>query len=155
MIDVAGPPDLILKDTAPGHLAASLYLSVGGYDASTRNITEMAVSFSSQGRRIRFVADETLTCNGVALPRGGGTFDAKVPTDTFAGKLVTCNYRSGPSLGTIAFTAPVAPAIVSPARPSCSSSMPPRSSRPAGAGRWMPLGICSWSGRREAVIGKW
>jgi hypothetical protein len=114
MIDVAGPPDLILKDTAPAHLAASLYLSVGGYDASTRNVTEMAVSFSSQGRRIGFVAGETLTCNGLALQRGGGTFDLKVSTDTFAGKGVTCTYRSGPNLGTIAFTAPVAPAILSP-----------------------------------------
>jgi hypothetical protein len=114
MIDLAGPPDLILKDTAPSHLAASLYLSVGGYDDATRKITEMAVSFSSQGRRVGFVADETLTCNGLAMQRGGGTFDLKVPTDTFAGKLVTCTYRSGRSLGTIAFTAPIAPAILSP-----------------------------------------
>ena len=55
-----------------------------------------------------------MTCNGLALQRGGGTFDIKLSTDTFAGKRVTCTYRSGPSSGTIAFTAPVAPAILSP-----------------------------------------
>ena len=102
MIDLAGPPDLILKDTAPSHLRVSLYLSVDGYDASTRNVTEMAISFSSQDRRIQFVADETVTCNGLALQRGGGTFDIKLSTDTFAGMRVTCTYRSGPSSGTAA-----------------------------------------------------
>lgn len=114
MIDVAGPPALILKDTSPGHLAVSLHLSVGGYDASTRNLTELAIMFSSQGRWVQFVADESVTCNGIALPRGGGTFDVKVPSDTFAGRLVTCTYMSGRSSATIAFTAPVAPAILSP-----------------------------------------
>jgi hypothetical protein len=74
----------------------------------------MAISFSSQGRRVQLVADERVTCNGVDLPRGGGTFDVKVSTDTFAGKLVTCIYSSGRSSATIAFSAPVAPAILSP-----------------------------------------
>jgi len=37
-----------------------------------------------------------------------------VSTDTFAGKLVTCTYKSGQSLATITFTAPVASAILSP-----------------------------------------
>ena len=114
MIDLAGPPGLILKDTVPGHLSASLHLSVGGYDASTRNITEMAISFSSQGHPIQFVADETVICNGVALQRGGGIFDMKLATETFAGKIITCTYRSGPSSATIVFTAPVGPAILSP-----------------------------------------
>jgi hypothetical protein len=114
IIDHAGPPPLILSDTSPNHLAASVYLSVGGYDAPSRNVTELAISFSSQGRLVQLVADESVTCNGIALPRGGGTFDVKVSTDTFAGKRVTCTYRSGRSLGTIAFTAPVAPAILSP-----------------------------------------
>ena len=113
-IDYAGPPALILKDTSPSHLALSLNLSVGGYDASTRNLTELAISFSSQGRWVQFVADERVTCNGIALPRGGGTFDLKVSTDTFAGKLVTCTYMSGRSSATITFTAPAAPAILSP-----------------------------------------
>ncbi len=114
IIDIAGPPALILKDTSPGQLAVSLNLSVGGYDASTRDVTELAISFFSQGRRVQLVADERVTCNGIALPRGGGTFDVKVSTDTFAGKLVTCAYMSGRSSATITFTAPVAPAILSP-----------------------------------------
>jgi hypothetical protein len=113
-IDYAGPPALILKDTSPGHLAVSLHLSVGGYDASTRNLTELAIMFSSQGRWVQFVADESVTCNGIALPRGGGTFDVKVPSDTFAGRLVTCTYISGRSSATITFSAPLAPAILSP-----------------------------------------
>jgi hypothetical protein len=114
IIDVAGPPALILNDTSPGQLAVSLNLSVGGYDASTRNLTELAIMFSSRGRWVQFVADESMTCNGIALPRGGGTFDVKVSTDTFAGKLVTCTYVSGRSSATITFRAPVAPAILSP-----------------------------------------
>jgi hypothetical protein len=114
IIDIAGPPALILKNTSPSNLGVSLNLSVGGYDASTRNLTELAISFSSQGRWVQFVADERVTCNGIALPRGGGTFDLKVATDTFAGKLVTCTYMSGRSSATITFTAPVAPAILSP-----------------------------------------
>ncbi len=97
IIDVAGPPALILKDTSPGQLAVSLNLSVGGYDASTRNLTELAIMFTSRGRWVQ-----------------GGTFDLKVSTDTFAGKLVTCTYMSGRSSATITFTAPVAPAILSP-----------------------------------------
>jgi hypothetical protein len=113
-IDYAGPPVLILKDTSPSHLAVSLNLSVGGYDAFIRNVTELAIGFSSQGRRVQLVADESVTCNGIALPRGGGTFDVKVPSDTFAGKLVTCTYMSGRSSATITFSAPVAPAILSP-----------------------------------------
>lgn len=114
IVDIAGPPALILKDTSPSHLAVSLNLSVGGYDASTRNLTELAIMFSSRGRWVQFVADESMTCNGIALPRGGGTFDVKVSTDTFAGKLVTCTYISGRSSATITFTAPAAPAILSP-----------------------------------------
>lgn len=113
-IDTAGPPPLVVQDTSPGHLALSLYLSVGGYDASTRDVTEVAISFSSLGRSVQFVADETVTCNGIALSRGGGTFDVKVPTDALAGKPVMCRYTSGQSSATMAFTMPVAPAILSP-----------------------------------------
>ncbi len=114
IIDTAGPPPVVLGDTSPSHLDLSLYLSVGGYDSSTRNMTEMAISFSSRGRRVQFVADERVTCNGVALQRGGGTFDVKVSSDAFASKLVTCTYTSGRSAATVAFTMPVAPTIVSP-----------------------------------------
>jgi hypothetical protein len=114
IIDTAGPPPLVLKDGSPGQLALSLHLSVGGYDATTRNMTEIAISFSSQGRWVQLVAGESVTCNGIALPRGGGTFDVKVPTDTLAGKRVACTYTSGRSSATMAFTMPVAPAILSP-----------------------------------------
>jgi len=114
IIDTVGPPPVVLEDTSPSHLALSLYLTVGGYDSSTRNMTEMAISFSSRGRRVQFVADERVTCNGVALQRGGGTFDVKVSSDTFSGKLVTCTYASGRSATTATFTMPVAPTIVSP-----------------------------------------
>lgn len=104
----------MLSDTSAGHLGVVLYLSVGGYDASTRDLTEMAISFSSRGRSVQFVADETMTCNGIALQRGGGTFDVKVATGAFASKLVTCRCTSGPSSATMAFTLPIAPAILSP-----------------------------------------
>jgi hypothetical protein len=114
IIDQAGPPPLVLKDSSPARLAASLSLMVGGYDAATRDITEMAIGFSSQGRLVQFVGDERMSCNGTVLPRGGGTFDVKVPTEALAGKTVRCTYTSGQSSATLAFSFPAAPAILSP-----------------------------------------
>ena len=114
IVDQAGPAPIILKDTSPGHLALSLYVDMGGYVGADRDITEMAISFSSNGHLVQFVADERMACNGVSLPRGGGTFDTKLPTPTLAGKPVTCTYTSGQSSATLTFTAPPALAILSP-----------------------------------------
>jgi hypothetical protein len=110
----AGPPPIVLKDTAPDLLALSLYLTVGGYDAATRDTTELDVVFARQGRTVRFVAGERLACNGRALPSYGTNFDLKVPSELFSGKLVTCTYTSGTRAATFTFTAPLAPAIISP-----------------------------------------
>ncbi len=110
----AGPPPIILEDTAPGQLALSLSLIVGGYDAATRDTTELDVVFASQGRTIQFVAGERLACNSLALAGYGTNFDLKVPADVFSGKLVTCTYTSGTRAATFTFTAPLAPAILSP-----------------------------------------
>lgn len=109
-----GPPPLIMKDFSPANLALSLYLHMGGYDAAGRNITELVISFSSGGRSVQFVGDEGITCNGVPLQRGGAVFDGKVPTETLAGKPVTCALTSGQSSVAFGFTAPVALAILSP-----------------------------------------
>ncbi len=114
VVDLAGPPPIILTDSSARHLALSLHLTVGGYDASTRNTTEIGIGFSSQGRAVRFAADERMTCNGAAGIRGGGGFDFKLPTEALAGKAVSCTYTSGKTSATVTFTTPVALAILSP-----------------------------------------
>jgi hypothetical protein len=105
---------LILKDTSPSELALSLTLIIGGYDASTRDITELNVTFTHQGRLVRFMAGEQIACNGIALPGYGSNFNLKVPSVVFSGKLVTCIYTSGTTSATFSFTAPLAPTILSP-----------------------------------------
>jgi hypothetical protein len=95
-------------------LALALYLTVSGYDAATRDTTEVDVVFASQGRTVRFVAGERLACNGLGLPSYGTNFDLKVPAQLFSGKLITCTYTSGTRVATFTFTAPLAPAILSP-----------------------------------------
>ncbi len=109
-----GPPPIILQDTAPGQLALSVNLGFGGYDAATRDTAELDVVFASRGRTVQFVAGERLACNGLALPSYGTNFDLKVPSELFSGKLVTCTYTSGTRAATFSFTAPLAPAILSP-----------------------------------------
>jgi hypothetical protein len=89
-------------------------MTVGGYDAATTDTTELDVVFASQGRTVRFVAGERLVCNGLDLPNYGTNFDLKVPAALFSGKLVTCTYTSRARAATFTFTAPLAPAILSP-----------------------------------------
>jgi len=114
IVDGAGPPPVILKDTSPGQLALYLNLTIGGYDASTRDITELDIGFLHQGRGVQFVAGEHITCNGLTIPSFGANFNLKAPSATFSGKLVTCVYYSGKTSATFSFTAPLAPAILSP-----------------------------------------
>jgi hypothetical protein len=95
-------------------LALSVNLGFGGYDAATRDTAELDVVFASRGRTVQFVAGERLACNGLALPSYGTNFDLKVPYELFSSKLVTCTYTSGTRAATFSFTAPLAPAILSP-----------------------------------------
>jgi hypothetical protein len=114
IVDNAGPPAIVLKDTSPGQLDLSLSLTIGGYDAATRDVTELDIVFMHQRRAVQFVAGEHITCNGLTVPGLGANFNLKVPSETFSGKLVTCTYSSGKTSATFSFTSPLAPAILSP-----------------------------------------
>src|SRR5215831_16859443 len=67
----APAPTIVLQDTSPGQLALSLHLNIGGYDAATRDITQLNVGFLHQGNLVQFQADERLSCNGTNLTRTG------------------------------------------------------------------------------------
>ena len=97
-----------------GQLALSLKLKIGGYDASTRDMTELNVTLTHQGRRVRLRAGEQISCNGIALAGYESNFHLKVPSEVYSGKLVTCTYTSGKTSATFTFTAPLAPIILSP-----------------------------------------
>jgi hypothetical protein len=99
-----------LSDTSPGRLELSLSLMMGGDTAET----EMNVIFRHEGRRVRFLAGEQLSCNGLAVPGYGTNFHLKAPSDIFSGKLMTCLSTSGRTSASFTFTAPLAPAILSP-----------------------------------------
>src|SRR5258706_7741790 len=64
----AGPPPIILRDTAPGQLALSVNLGFGGYDAVTRDTAELDVVFASRGRTVQFVAGGRPPRAGAFLP---------------------------------------------------------------------------------------
>lgn len=112
--DPIGPPAIVLKDTSPGQLALALSLTMGGYDASTRDMIGLGISFTHQKRLVQFVAGEHITCNCLAVPGFGTNFELQVSSATFSGKLITCTYSSGKTSATFTFTCPQAPAILSP-----------------------------------------
>lgn len=115
IIDQAGPPPLVLKDTSPDQLTAQVHLTIGGYDPATQNLAELSIVFLHQGRWVRFVRGERLSCNGIALPGPGTAFDLKVPAETIGGKQIACTYTSGARSASLVFTAPPTPTILSPA----------------------------------------
>lgn len=108
------PQPVVLPDTTPAQLDAFLAVTMGGYDAATRDMTQLHVGFAAGGRPVQFIADERVVCNGVTLQRFVGSFDAMVPTTTVAGKLLSCTYTSGHSSATFTLTVPAAPAILAP-----------------------------------------
>lgn len=125
----SGPGPITLKDTSPGQLALFMSLTIGGYDTATRDITELDVAFTHQGRSVQFIAGEHISCNSLAVPGYGSNFDLKAPSEIFSGKLITCMYTSGKTSATFTFTAPLAPTILSPhenAQVTHSSRMPVR-----------------------------
>jgi hypothetical protein len=112
----AGPGScpIILTDTSPGQLDLSLNLMIGGYEADTRDTVELNITFTHQGHTVQFVAGEHISCNGFPIQGYGANFNGKASTAVFAGQPVTCIYTSGDTSATFSFTAPLAPAILSP-----------------------------------------
>jgi hypothetical protein len=115
IIDSAGPAPVVLEDSSPDQLAAQVHLTIGGYDPAAHSLAELSIVFLHQGRWVKFVRGERLTCNGITLSGPGTAFDLKVPAETIGGKQVACTYTSGAKSATLVFTAPPAPTIVSPA----------------------------------------
>ena len=114
-ISVDGAPaPITLADTSPAHLSASVGVTIGGYDAASRNTTEIAILFLSQGRLVQFTKGETLACNGAAPTPLTTSFDGKYPTSVIVGVLFTCIYRSGGATATLQFQVPGAPTILAP-----------------------------------------
>ena len=111
-IDQVGPAPVVLANTAPDQLAAQVHLTMGGYDPATPGIAELSIVFLHGGHWVSFVRGERVTCNG--LPLLGPGFDMKVPAETIGGKPMVCTYTSGASSASLTFTAPPAPAILSP-----------------------------------------
>ena len=105
---------IVLKDTSPGQFAPTVSLMLGGYIPATRDSATLGISFEIKGQAIQFVGNERMTCNGTAMQRFGGNFEATLSLAAIAGQLVTCTYISGHTSATLTFTAPIAPAILSP-----------------------------------------
>ncbi len=108
------PAPIILTDTSPTHLSVAIGVTIGGYDATSRDTTEIAIQFLYNGRLVQFTKGETLACNGAkptALTTG---FDQKYPTLTVANTLIACTYTSGHTSGTLQFRIPSGPVILSP-----------------------------------------
>lgn len=109
------PPPITLADTSPAHLSVAIGVTIGGYEAATGAITEIAIQFLSNGRLVQFIKGETLSCNGgvpIHLTTG---YDQQAATATVANTLYTCRYTSSHDSATIQFRVPSAPMLLSPA----------------------------------------
>jgi hypothetical protein len=112
--DPVVPAPVTLTDTSPGQLEATVGVTLGGYDAATRDEANIAVQFLSKGRLVRFQKGETLACNGGKPQRFETAVEETVPLATIAGKPFRCTYTSGQKTATLQFSMPSASAILSP-----------------------------------------
>ena len=110
---VASAP-VVLKDTSPSQLRVFVGLTLGGYDSSTRDRALIDVSFQANGRPVRFVADEAVTCDETALNRFIGAFEATLSRTMIEGKTMSCRYCYGQRSAPIAFGVPWGLVILSP-----------------------------------------
>ncbi|MEO7001429.1 MAG: hypothetical protein ABI068_06480 [Ktedonobacterales bacterium] len=108
------PPPITLADTSPVHLDANIGITIGGYDAASRNLTEIAVQFTANGRLVQFQKGEMLACGGAAPVVLTTGFDHRYPTAAVAGRPFTCVYTSGKTTANLQFMVPNAPAIIAP-----------------------------------------
>ena len=114
--DVGAPP-ILLHDPSPGQLEAYIYVTMGGYDPTTRETTSIGLSFSSNGRVVQFAGHERLTCNGTAMllqNQAASLQVAQAPTSTLEGRPFSCTYSAGGTSVTLLLTIPYAPVIRSP-----------------------------------------
>lgn len=115
-VDRAIPP-VVLYNPSPAQLEAYFNVTMGGYDPTTRGMTTIGLSFTSNGRPVQFAGSERLECNGSALSLHNRTAEfqiANAPTGTLVGHTLRCTYSAKDSTATLALTVPSAPAILSP-----------------------------------------
>lgn len=109
----AGPSPIVLTDTSPAQLAVFASVDMGGYDATSRHKARIEVYFRHGDRPVKFVAGEQLTCNGIVPERFMG-FEISVPSESIAGKRMTCAYTSGGQSTPFSFKVPPELVILSP-----------------------------------------
>lgn len=109
-----GPSPVVLQDTSPGQLTVSVVMSIGGYDAATRDRTLIDVLFRHGGLPVAFIAGEQVTCAGIAMKAFTGSFENAVPTSSVAGKTVTCIYTYGRQSAPFSFKVPAGIIILAP-----------------------------------------
>lgn len=88
----AGPSPVVLQDPTPDQLAVSVALNLGGYDLATRDQALLDVMFQHDGRPVRFVAGERVTCGGVAMKAYVGSFESHLSIATVAARNLSCTY---------------------------------------------------------------
>lgn len=115
-VSFAGPPPITLRDPSPSQLAVFVAMSIGGYDAMTRDKTTINISFSSKGRVVQFAGSEQLVCNGKALSLHIAIPGVQIEeqTSTLERKTFHCTYSAGHISSTLTFTVPRTPIISTP-----------------------------------------
>ncbi len=109
-------PPVILRDPVPGTLEAALNVNIAGYGADRGN-TMIGLVFLSRGNVVQLAGHEQLLCNGKALPvhQQYAEFQlADAPSQSLAGKVMSCTYRVSTHVTTFSFVVPHAPLIRSP-----------------------------------------
>jgi hypothetical protein len=110
----AGPPPIVLADTSPKNLAATIGISMGGYDSASAGTTTIAILFFSGTRAVQFQRGETVACHGDRPQLLSTSFYALYPTASVAGAPFVCVYTSGKTTAQLRFTIPAAPTILTP-----------------------------------------
>jgi len=104
--DIGAPP-ILLRDPSPSQLEAFINATMGGYERTTREMTTIGLSFSSNGRLVQFAGHEHLTCNGsaVLLQNRVASFQvAEAPSSTLEGHPFSCTYSAGGTSATLMLT---------------------------------------------------
>jgi hypothetical protein len=114
MSSQAAPSPVVLADTSPGQLQIGLFISMGGYDRSTRDGARVDINVTAGGHPVRFTRNEGVTCNGTALTRFVGAFEGTFPLDRISGKPMTCEYVSGTKSASVTLPVPRKLRILTP-----------------------------------------
>lgn len=108
-------PTVILHDPSPGQLEVFVSVAMGGYDHMTREMTNINLIFTSNGRIVHFAGHEQLVCNGKAISlHNPQAQNIEGATSAVEGHTFHCTYSAGSTSATLTFTIPHAPVIRSP-----------------------------------------